>query len=80
MMTDPFTTVVDFGFRCKNNDNINLIFTLWKIDDYKGYTYKTLFGYQLKFHNFIKEFTRWNRVTKKKMGERAKWKLYSYFA
>jgi hypothetical protein len=30
-MEDPFNTVFSFGFRCKNNDNINLIFILWKI-------------------------------------------------
>jgi len=79
-MDDPFVTVFDIGFRCKNNDNINLICTLWKIENYKDYTYRTLFGYQLKFYNFFKEFSRWNEITKKKIGQKAKWKLYKYFA
>jgi len=73
---DPFTVVFDVGFRCTNNDNLNIILTLWKIDNPKEYTYRNIFGYRIQFRNFIKEFSRWNRVTKNKLNEKAKWKGY----
>ena len=68
MHDDPHVSLFSFGFRCTNNDNINTVCTLWKIENYKDYNYKTLFGYRLQFYSWIKEFRRWKRVTVEKFS------------